>query len=377
MDGVQSARMHDTRSHTPMLYERISAEHDSGSKRVINLHIKSPSWLCWLVMLLLLSGCGSLPRAVPTAIASRVGQGASTEVSPSPATQAALDRTGHIAYLIDVFDYGMQERIRIIDPSNGSERSLAIGCYICDSIAWSRDGQFIAYSGTVNPPTGHSEIFTLDLATGGIQQVTNSSDLKYGIALAPDAKRAVIDIADPRNGEPDLAILNMESGQVRKLAATPGQEYSPVWSPDGQQLAYAYNGDGRKEWNAWATDTEGGNARQLSTLTVGGQISWSPSGMMLAVSSPIECGSIYLLDVNSGFPTRLTNMDGCASNPVWSPNGQTIAFVDRVYVDPVKRSDVKEWAIYLVSTDGKETVLLKSGSGSGNPAPVFLAWSGE
>lgn len=330
-----------------------------------------------LVLLPVLSACSRQDSAVPTALAPQASTASNTTVSAMPTQRVELDRTGHLAYLFDVFEYGRRDRIRVIDLSTGSESALAIDCYLCDSMSWSRDGEFIAYSGTVDPPTGHSEVFTLQLATGAIKQVTNSPELKYGVALSRDGKSSVIDIADPKDGQPDLAMLDMRTGQAQILALTPGQDYDPAWSPDGRRIAYVYSEDYRKGWNVWLMDTDGRNAAQLSKLPVGDQISWSPNSMMLAVSSPLECGSIYLLDVKGHDPVKLTDLNGCASSPVWSPSGHTIAFVNRVYVDPSTRTEVKEWTIYLVSVDGKEIAALKSGSGNRNPTPTYLTWTGN
>jgi Tol biopolymer transport system component len=338
--------------------------------------MRNPSRVCQAalsLLLLALTSCAQQTVERPLASPSAINPVPTATVSQPPTPLDALDRTGHIAYLTNVFEFGTRDRIKLINVSDASERPLAIDCYICYSISWSSDGQFIAYSGAVTPPTGHSEVFTIDVTTGVIKQVTKSHEPKYGGSLSPDGKRAVLDVADPQSGDAELGILDMTSGSVTKFTATRGLEHEPAWSPDGEHLAYVNNQE--ETHNIWTMDTDGKNAGQILKLSVGGQITWSPDSTMIAATSPIECGSLYLVEVPNRVATRLTSLDGCASNPVWSPNGQTIAFVNKLYGNATDGSPVKEWTIFLVSADGKDIQPLLSGSGENDPAPEYLAWS--
>jgi dipeptidyl aminopeptidase/acylaminoacyl peptidase len=58
---------------------------------------------------------------------------------------------------------------------------------------------------------------------------------------------------------------------------------------------------------------------------------------------------LYLVPTVGGKPQRLTSMKGKESEPAWSPDGRTIAFV-------AKRGDDKDAQLYVIGTNGGEAV---------------------
>lgn len=82
--------------------------------------------------------------------------------------------------------------------------------------------------------------------------------------------------------QPDISILNIETGETRPLAAGPAKDVNPDWSPDGRRIAFASSRNSRDE--IFVVDPDGGN---LISLTPNPQVDyyspiWSPSGQHLA-----------------------------------------------------------------------------------------------
>lgn len=88
--------------------------------------------------------------------------------------------------------------------------------------------------------------------------------------IAPDARRLVYLKAPPGwtpgqyyEGTPGLAILDVETGQERLLTPTPpwqsglSNDYSPLWTPDGQQVIFFNNG-------LWIINSDGTERTQLT-----------------------------------------------------------------------------------------------------------------
>jgi len=79
----------------------------------------------------------------------------------------------------------------------------------------------------------------------------------------------------------------------------------------------------------WMASTDGlGEPRQLTHAKEGAsQPAWSPDGNSLAFVRPVDGNSqIFLLQFNGGEPVQLTAGKPGASGPVWSPDGKTIAY---------------------------------------------------
>ena len=111
------------------------------------------------------------------------------------------------------------------------------------------------------------------------------------------------------------------------LAIGAAAQTNPLWmrfcaiSPDGQTIAFSYMGD------IFTVPTQGGTARQLTTnAAYDAYPVWSPDGQRLAFSSSRE-GSldVYVVDKNGGTPKRLTTDSG-DETPLCFLNGETVLF---------------------------------------------------
>jgi Tol biopolymer transport system component len=93
-------------------------------------------------------------------------------------------------------------------------------------------------------------------------------------------------------------------------------DWHPRFSPDGRQIAFTSWRNGGAD--IWVADADGRNPRQLSHLGTSdpGLPRWSPDGRQLSFMafSPNDQAHTYLVDVDEGLPTLVTN--GAASG--WS-----------------------------------------------------------
>ncbi|WP_338541929.1 S9 family peptidase [Paenibacillus tundrae] len=92
---------------------------------------------------------------------------------------------------------------------------------------------------------------------------------------------------DVRDGySSHLRLLDLVSHQDRPF--TSGEkDHSPVWSPDGSQLAFLREQDGKTQ--VWLIASDGGEARIVSHLKHGiSSMLWSPDGQALLVKSSVD-----------------------------------------------------------------------------------------
>jgi len=61
----------------------------------------------------------------------------------------------------------------------------------------------------------------------------------YGsMRISPDSQQVLVDVFDPRNGEADIWIFELDRNVPRRFASDPASDRSAVWSPDGRRIVY-------------------------------------------------------------------------------------------------------------------------------------------
>jgi Tol biopolymer transport system component len=139
------------------------------------------------------------------------------------------------------------------------------------------------------------------------------------------------------NGEaPGIYVKLIDTGQPLQLVSLPGGLGTSIaWSPDGRSVAFARPGSGRgmgvDEGGIFTVSALGGPERRLTPLV--GEFAWSPDGKMLAIvthASDAHPLQILLLTLSTGETRYLTQPPAGSFGdraPAWSPDGRSIAFI--------------------------------------------------
>jgi len=140
-----------------------------------------------------------------------------------------------------------------------------------------------------------------------------------------------------------------------QLTNNPGPDLRPVWSADGQQIAFQ-SSRGRM-YQIYAMNSDGAGERLLSTADVDDRHpAWSPDGRRIAIDSGTETArEIWTIDVADGSRTRITRLGALASFPSWRPDGSQISFY--AYQHGVLD-------LWVVAADGTSARRLSSGIAS-------------
>ena len=102
--------------------------------------------------------------------------------------------------------------------------------------------------------------------------------------FSPDGKSIAVTVKDPQSGNNNLWIFPVASGQPMRV--TFGQnDYWPVWSPDGKQIAYGSNENGKMSIRRRSLD--GSQPEEVlyhnDAYVEGSPVDWSPDGKYLSV----------------------------------------------------------------------------------------------
>ena len=172
-------------------------------------------------------------------------------------------------------------------------------------------------------------------------------------AFSPDGNQIAFDWDGGTGDNIDIYVKLIDVGTPLRLTTDPGIDRSPTWSPDGRYIAFSRFSDSEK--GIFIVPALGGTERKLYSPDWGhfafGAVVWSPDGKFLAYldRSSSETVGIWLLSIENLERRQLTwppaqNLFDMV--PAFSPDGQTLAFV--------RFSSGRVADIYLVPTGGGE-----------------------
>jgi dipeptidyl aminopeptidase/acylaminoacyl peptidase len=168
---------------------------------------------------------------------------------------------------------------------------------------WHPDGKQIAYVATTPPSETedklkdkgykfvyyeenlkHRNLYVIPVMTGGAdaesKQLTEDTTV-WGITFSPDGSKIALsatekNLVDYNYMFKKIYILDVASGDMRRLTDNPGKLGNFVFSPEGDKLAYAA---AREQWDhavsqAYVIDVAGGEALNLTPEDFKGHINW-------------------------------------------------------------------------------------------------------
>jgi eukaryotic-like serine/threonine-protein kinase len=173
------------------------------------------------------------------------------------------------------------------------------------------------------------------VAPSAIVPLTTLTGLEFDPSLSPDGEQ----VAFAWNGEKEerfnVYVKMVGSSDVRQLTTGPENDWRPAWSPDGRQIAFVRYPD--PLWAApvraaiYLVSPVSGVERKVADFPAVGRIRWSPDGQWLAVGrmpQPPEEGGIYLIPAQGGEPRSLTRAARGRGHfePAFSPDGRSLAY---------------------------------------------------
>jgi Tol biopolymer transport system component len=172
--------------------------------------------------------------------------------------------------------------------------------------------------------SGVFEIWLMDSAGGHQRRLTTLGGDSTFPDISPDGRRIVFCGSTTSPDDHDIWMVNVDGTGLTQLTNTPGKDDSfPVWSPDGSKVLFTSARNGTPE--LFLMDANGKNVRQLTTGQDAGEEppDWSPDGQRIAY---IASGSVWVMPVGGGAPTRLTPTGDGDGAPAWSLKGNEIVY---------------------------------------------------
>jgi Tol biopolymer transport system component/DNA-binding winged helix-turn-helix (wHTH) protein len=174
-----------------------------------------------------------------------------------------------------------------------------------------------------------------------IVPLTALNGSEYGGTFSPDGRQ----LAFAWNGElpPGESVRTWVQGnwdiyvklvggvEVRRLTTDPGLDLAPVWSPDGRQIAYVRLSPHGQQVRVMSA--LGGGDRAVSDFPAFLPATWSPDSRYLAAGrdGPVDAthaNGIHLIPLDGGEPRAITRPEGTRADQsaIFSPDGHRLAY---------------------------------------------------
>ncbi|HTT81423.1 MAG TPA: Tol-Pal system beta propeller repeat protein TolB [Stellaceae bacterium] len=226
-----------------------------------------------------------------------------------------------IAYVAD--SGPAQNRVRrlaIMDQDGANNRYLTDGRYLVLTPRFAPSAQEIAY---LSYSSGQPNVYLMNLETGQRRSIGNFPGMTFAPRFSPDGGRLIFSRAE--GGASNIFTLGLGGGGISRLTGGDAINTSPCYSPDGSQVVF--NSDRGGSQQLYVMSAGGGGAHRISFGSGKyGTPVWSPRGDLIAFTK-IGASSFYIGVMGpDGSGERLLTQGYLVEGPTWAPNGRVLMY---------------------------------------------------
>lgn len=213
-----------------------------------------------------------------------------------------------------------KKRLAIMDQDGANLQYLTDGKWLVMTPRFSPDMKEIAY---FSFKEGKPQVYLMDLATGQERKLGNFQGMTFAPRFSPDGKKMILSLE--KRGNTDIYLYDLGAEKMTSLTTHPAIDTSPTFSPDGKKIVFSSDRSGRQ--NLYILPVSGGEPQRIS-FGEGAYATpvWSPRGDYIAFTKILN-GNFYIGVMRTdGSGERLIVSGFVVDSPTWAPNGRTLMF---------------------------------------------------
>jgi TolB protein len=227
----------------------------------------------------------------------------------SPAWSPDARRLAYVSF------EGQQSAVYVQTLRTGTRERVSGRPGVNGAPAFSPDGRLLAL--TLSHDNGNLDVYTLDLATQQLKQITTDDAIDTEASWSPDGR--MLYFTSDRAGGPQVYRVGVNGGARAERVSYEGvYNARPRLSPDGKTIAVVYGQN--NTYRIGVVDPANGNLRILTNGRLDESPSFAPNGAQIIYATR-ENGRGVLASVSTDglIQTQIASVAGDVREPVWGP----------------------------------------------------------
>jgi Tol biopolymer transport system component len=264
------------------------------------------------------------------------------------ASAAFPGANGKIAFA----EFGGFPGIWVVNPDGSGLTQVSAGDD--DTPAWSPSGTMIAFARHQGPLDDY-DIWVMGADGSNARDLTpgSTSDDRHP-AWSPDGKKLVYSgILNDEQGPTQLYTVNVVTGVIKQLTHDAMWDWQPAWSPTGTRIAFI---DSNSHF-LWVVNARGTKEHRVDKA-YDGSPNWSPDGAEIVFSREARGSKQAIVAIHpdgTGRRQIVAPNGELERQPAWSPDGTKIVYL--LFPDQ----------LWIVGADGSHNHMFYSGDSPGSP----------